>query len=99
MFRLLKLRELNQNPRGALGQETSHSLKNLCSVDGVARVFRHYQQELKEAFFRSSIELKSLASESEDLVRGGKRLQIVERILSRASSFYHYDESLSNLFA
>jgi hypothetical protein len=58
VFRLLKLWELNPKSRGVLANETTRSLKNLASVDAIMRIFRLYYQDLKDAFFNTSLDLK-----------------------------------------
>lgn len=66
IFRLLKLRELNQRPRSTLALETNRSLKQLCSIYCAIKLFRTYYRGLKDAFFNSSLELKSLDEEEVD---------------------------------
>jgi hypothetical protein len=75
VFRLLKLYELNPKRKGVLGKETIRSLKNLSSIDGVIQTFRIYYQGVKEAFFNSSLELKAMVKESNNLKASTKRLQ------------------------
>ncbi|MBA3720970.1 MAG: hypothetical protein H0W88_01045 [Parachlamydiaceae bacterium] len=79
VYRLLKLRELNTHPKAALAQETVRSLKQLASIKVVSKVFKTYYKELKDAFFKTSIELKSLAKESSDIVKSTTNLKIKVR--------------------
>lgn len=65
VFRLLKMIELNPSPKKDLAAETSRALKHLTSVDRILRVFRLYLREMREAFFNSSIEWKSLNHEED----------------------------------
>ena len=65
VFRLLKMIELNPSPKKDLAAETGRALKHLTSVDHILRVFRLYLREMREAFFTSSIEWKSLNHEEE----------------------------------
>lgn len=75
IFRLLKLYEFNPNRKGALGQETVRALRNLCSVDGVMEVFKVYLRGIKDGFYSSSLELKSMAREIPNLEEGRKHLE------------------------
>jgi hypothetical protein len=86
VFRLLKFCELN--PHGTLAEETMRSLKRLYSIQAVIKIFRIYYQELKDAFFRSSIELKALMSESKDFETAG----LLEKVKE-------YDRELHSLIA
>lgn len=65
IFRLLKLLELNPQPKKSLGQDTVKALKNLCSVDGVIHNFQTYLNKIAAAFFNCSLELKSFTPEME----------------------------------
>lgn len=64
LFRLLKIWSLNPKPNSVLALEAIRSLKSLASVNGVLRIFREYLYHLSDAFFNSSLELKSLKFES-----------------------------------
>ncbi|WP_068468321.1 hypothetical protein [Candidatus Protochlamydia phocaeensis] len=83
IFRLLKMLELNRQPKGQLAQETIRSLKQLASVDNAIKIFRIYYRELKDAFFNSSLELKSLDSDSE-LREGG-----VQKLKGKVVEYQH----------
>lgn len=75
VFRLLKMIELNRHPKGDVGTDTTRALKHLTSVDNVLRVLRTYSQELKDAFFKTSLEWKSLDHEGEILKEAVEKLQ------------------------
>lgn len=75
IFRLLKLWELNSNPKGTLALETRRSIKHLCSIDGALDIFRVYYYELRDAFFNSSLELKTIAEQFQDKIERTQRLQ------------------------
>lgn len=75
LYRLLKLLELNPHPRGALAQDTKRSLKLLAGIHCVVRIFKSYFHGLKDALFKSSLELKSLSSDGENKGEMTKKLQ------------------------
>jgi hypothetical protein len=75
VFRLLKMLQLNQYPKKKLAIDTNRSLKHLTSIDHILRVFRIYYLELEEAFFKSSLEWKSLDPEGENFMEGQQKLQ------------------------
>lgn len=66
IFRLLKAIELNPHSKGEVAKDTVRALKHLTSIDNVFRLFRIYYRELKDAFFNSSLEWKSLNHEGEN---------------------------------
>lgn len=76
VFRLLKMLELNPRPKGALAQETTRSLKNLASVDGVIHILDIYYKELEEGFFKSSLELKSMDKDPQVYQEQIERLKV-----------------------
>jgi uncharacterized damage-inducible protein DinB len=76
VFRLLKILELNYNFKDNLVEETIRSLKRLTSVDHILKVFRLYLREIKEAFFNSSIEWKSLKKEENYFQEAFERLNV-----------------------
>jgi len=63
VYRLLKMIELNQDPKSVLKQETIRSLKYLASVDSIFHVFRHYSKEIYETMFTCSLEYKYINNE------------------------------------
>ncbi len=65
VYRLLKLIEINPEPKGILAQESIRSLKYLVSVDTVYRILRLYCKELNETLFSSSLEYKSLINDKD----------------------------------
>lgn len=75
LFRLLKAKELNPQPKGEVAKDTTRALKQLTSIDNVIRVLRSYYRELKDAFFNSSLEWKSLNHESETFQTSFERLK------------------------
>jgi hypothetical protein len=60
IFRLLKMLELNRQPKKEVAKKTGEAIKYLASIDHVMKMFRTYYRGLKEAFFNSSLEWKSL---------------------------------------
>lgn len=65
IFRLLKLYELNVNRKNLLGKEIIKSLKYISSINTVVKIFKRYYLGLKDAFFLTSFELKSISESSE----------------------------------
>lgn len=83
IFRLLKMIELNRNPKNELASETNRALKHLTSVDHALRVFQHYLGEIQEAFFNSSLEWKSLNHEEEHYP------DVVDHLKAKVSDLQH----------
>lgn len=75
VFRLLKMLELNPHPKKEIAIETTRALKHLSSIDRITQVFRVYYRELKDAFFNSSLEWKSLNQEGENFKELLQKLQ------------------------
>lgn len=75
VFRLLKMIELNHRSKKGVAVEIARSLKYLTSIDHILHVLRVYYRELKDAFFNSSLEWKSLNHEGENFQEALKRLQ------------------------
>lgn len=75
IFRLLKMIELNRNSKKDLTADITRALKSLTSVDNVSRVLRTYYREIKDAFFNSSLEWKSLNHEEENFNEAQQRLR------------------------
>jgi hypothetical protein len=63
LLRLLKVLELNPNPKQALGEETSRAIKIVASVDHVLSLFRLYANEIQRALFQCSLQWKLLNPE------------------------------------
>lgn len=74
-FRLLKTIELNPHTKKEVAKDTVRALKRLSSTEKVIHVLRIYYRELKDAFFKSSLEWKSLNQESENFKNDRERLQ------------------------
>lgn len=75
VFRLLKMMDLESRSKKEMVNETTRALKHLSSVDHVLHVFYLYLRELKDAFFNSSLEWKSLDQEDGNFREASKRLQ------------------------
>lgn len=75
LFRLLKMGELNRHTKKRIGPEIIRSLKRLSSIDNILRLFRNYICAIKEAFFNSSLEWKSLNREGENFKEALEKLQ------------------------
>jgi hypothetical protein len=75
VFRLLKMLELNRRSKKEVAAELTQALKQLSSIDHVIFVLRLYYRELKDAFFNSSIEWKSLNQEGENFKDALQKLQ------------------------
>lgn len=75
IFRLLKAIELNPYPKKEVAKDTARALKQLTSIENVFRSLRIYYRELKDAFFNSSLEWKSLNHEGENFQNTLERLQ------------------------
>lgn len=88
LFRLLKIWELNPHPKGALAVDTIRAVKNMSSVNGAIEVFWIYYQELKDAFFSSSLELKAIAEQGHDQE---------ERLLKLKEKVRNYSQELQQL--
>lgn len=63
--RLLKIIELNPQPKKEVGLDSVRALKRLTSIDSVIKIFRIYSKELKDALFNSCLEWKTLNREKE----------------------------------
>lgn len=75
VFRLLKMLELNRRSKKEVAAEITQALKQLSSIDHVVFILRLYYRELKDAFFNSSIEWKSLNQEGENFKEALQKLQ------------------------
>jgi hypothetical protein len=80
-FRLLKILEVNRQPKKGVGLETIKALKHLTSVDQIVQLFRLYNRELKQAFFSSSLEWKALNHQDENFT------QIKDRLKNKISDY------------
>jgi len=65
VYRLIKMMELNRKSKRDIGFDTAKALQHLSSVENIIAIFQSYYNDLKEAFFRSSLEWKSLDREEE----------------------------------
>lgn len=59
VYRLLHMIEINRNSKSDLAKDTVRALRNLTSIENVLEVFQIYYDEIKDAFFNSSLEWKS----------------------------------------
>ena len=75
LIRLLKLLEFNQYPKKEVGIETIRALKNLASIDSITRLFKRYLKEFQNAFYKSSLEWKSLSQDKEHYKEAADRLR------------------------
>lgn len=75
VYRLLKMLEFEPSPKKDIAVDTVRALKHLVSIDSVHNIFRTYLRELKESFFNSSLEWKSLNKEEENFREALKKLQ------------------------
>lgn len=76
IFRLLKMIELNPNPKSEVAIETKRGLKSLASIESVSKVLRTYCDELKDSLFKSSHEWKNLHQGEEDNEEALNRLKV-----------------------
>ncbi len=92
IFRLLKLWELNSRKDSVLAGDIKGSIKNLCSVNNAVKVFNQYYLGLKTAFFKSSLELKSIkCGDSGTEIEGAE----LDRLKNKVGE---YDQELHRLF-
>lgn len=75
LFRLLKIIDID-HPASEVKAEAVKALKQLASIESVTRLMRIYMRELRDALFNTSLEWKSLNSESEHFADSLERLQI-----------------------
>ncbi len=76
VFRLLKMLDFNQHAQKEVAVETARAIKRLSSIDHVLYVFRVYYRELKDAFFNSSLEWKSLNQDGENFQEALEKLKV-----------------------
>ena len=76
VYRLLNMIELNPHAKKEVAEDTTRALKNLTSFDNIFHVMRLYYQEIKEAFFRGSLEWKLFDREKENYVENVEKLKL-----------------------
>ncbi len=76
VFRLLKMLEINRHPKKEIALNLTGALKHLTSVDHVLQVLRTYYREIKDAFFNTSLEWKSLNHDEEHFKEAMQKLQV-----------------------
>lgn len=65
IFRLLKVLAMNESKKNLIGQEVGKTLKYGVSIDHAMEIFRTYLNEIREIFFKSSLEWKFLHQSGE----------------------------------
>jgi len=75
LFRLLKMMELNHPPRKEITAEMTRALKLLTSVKTMISLLEAYHLKIKEFFFKSSLEWKSLHQRKEGIEEASEGLQ------------------------
>ncbi len=93
VFRLIKMLELSRNPKKEISVQSVRALKNLASIDHIMKVLRTYYREIKEAFFKTSLDWKSLNHEDDNFK------EALEKLKTKTKEYHHELQQLMHIMS